>query len=232
VRPLTSKLANTEFIEREYMNKRHKRIAGAAAGVLAAVCGVVASTTVAGGTPAGNQSVVTGDGKAIVAIDLPAMASANVPGVTDSVWKQVDGDVPGGLKSIENGRELLNDNGRGIALVPSHEVGLCMSLLHAGNVVTESCFPGVTDAGIHVQYNYQSGQPIEVYGVASDGVDNVTINTDDGASHRVAVRNGAFLWVAADADTLPTSLESTNAGERNVESALFDGLAATIAEQS
>lgn len=186
-------------------------------GLAAATCALAASASIATGNPEANGQTQ------IDTFNMQSLSSSDVSTASNEIRDQMNNIVPMGVKPADQGRELLIQNDRNINVVPA-PLGLCLAYSKAHEIITISCFPEFSPSGLHVEYSYESEQPLEVFGVVTSGVSTVTIQTSDGKSIPIKVTNDAFAWTAPTPESRVISITSTRSGQTTRVEDLFSNL--------
>ncbi|MEO6867564.1 MAG: hypothetical protein ABI200_06045, partial [Gaiellales bacterium] len=79
-----------------------------------------------------------------------------------------------------------------------------------------SCTPGLLPGGVQTGWFRETGKADEFYGIATDGVDSVVLNTSNGEHVAANVsKNGAFWWTAPSTAVTVTSVTSSHDGVKS-----------------
>lgn len=192
------------------MNRRAVAILAASA----AVAGAAAGTAIAVGA-AGDDDQAAGP-KTVIE---PATAQQFLPSVAKamSVTRTPATQIPDDIVSITSRLRGANGDaahlarkapdGGAVYVLPSDE-GVCLSSTKG---VEAGCYDGpvtVTAASVVCA----PGLPVdavEVFGIAPDGIDSVSVALDDGSRRSVAVEGNVYIYRATKADPRPLTISWT-----------------------
>lgn len=197
---------------------RKKLIRSASAlGVILSVTGVVAAAnaTQSEYSPSGPSEVIarSSDDAPGYEVRLSALGSTAIPSINHETYKRFAAMYPGQLRHQESGKTLIDDrDGYRVAVIEDTAENTCATLDSEKELMTATCTPALPASGVQINVRTETDQPILIWGLATDGVSAVTVETVDGHRTAVPISNQAFLWIAPDSTTRLAAIESTRFG--------------------
>ena len=210
------------------MKKQHLYVALSIVGAAGVLVGATVSNGADAGkaAPARDRATAYQDFAALrTAGDRPSVAEYDhIKAVANQPKLDVDNAAPvaSELASIEGARVLANNPTMGrIVVVPATDGdGLCFSqdLPPRFKVQGVSGCTGRLDAdGLTLSYGKVGGvKGWVVFGIAADGVDDVTVTTGSGMKASAPVSGNAFMWTSDDEADVPIAVTSEQ-GAASVE---------------
>lgn len=210
------------------MSKKHTVRALVAISAVLSTAGVLAATSAAQEDGAAQQPnlgdpiVYAADGEPGYKVQLSALTSDAIPSVDQREWDRLDESYTRELRGPELGKTLIdNEAGRGLNVIPDEEGNLCLTMSTIGQLNSVSCFPALPASGVQLNVHYATGEPIVLFGLATDGVTAISVETSDGDRHEIAIENQAFVWSAPSAATKVTAVETVRFGQVTREDGAF-----------